>query len=771
LRIEGIEVEGFGNLSGSFRFSGEGLAVGSTPNEGGKSALGRAVTTALYGPAQSLHPLAADPGADRSWILLHVRMDDGTALSIARDLARGTVQISDGSGIDRTASLLGTENPAPPGERLLGLAREEFERTAILSLDGLSRLDGDTRLARLLGRAKDATAATASAAAPAQPPPFEITRATQADEATLPESDSTSTDADSPAPEQGIVERLRERRSEIDTITASMETKSEELRRQSATQEELRSEVERVGALSGAVPSDIEKLRSLLGLLKAASEKKEQFRREEARFRKEIAERGLTPEHLATLRESFDAIDASDQQFLESYRQIDTVHRGNHALMKSELRFDESRLAGIDAARKRNSKLAVWPFSAAGGLVVASIGMIVLSAPWTLTILVFLPSLGAALYGARCLWHSKKLATGERVQIAATLEKKRAQIAEIEKEQKYTAGRLALLAEKRKLPGVRELTKLYEEWKGARGEIRTSDGFDRRRGELEKEIASIRDKMGSFSIGGGSNTASLDAVDGWESLLRDYVRYFEAQRELDAVSDRVAGIESDLAVLESDRAAVRDSIEETLRACGIDPSKDLDEAIERAALRAWTGEVVEPLGRPEPEFGMPAEEPDLEEAPWQAQVASRAEAIVRRFLPQVRAIEVGPRLDVSLQLDPQGPRLDAAAIERMLSPATRDLVAFGVRMAAAEARSGAAESTPVLLDDPLVRVDDARYDRVLEFLVEDACAKGQVILLTCHEVRTRWFLQQRPALRSRVASIAEPADSSSAAPAWAAFTG
>jgi uncharacterized protein YhaN len=85
-----------------------------------------------------------------------------------------------------------------------------------------------------------------------------------------------------------------------------------------------------------------------------------------------------------------------------------------------------------------------------------------------------------------------------------------------------------------------------------------------------------------------------------------------------------------------------------------------------------------------------------------------------------------------------------------------DQVCLALRLAIVETPSPSGETVPTFLDDPLVRADDARHDCALRFLVEDASERGQILLMTAHEVRVKWFLHQFPQLRDRVTSIAPP---------------
>ncbi|HMB71439.1 MAG TPA: AAA family ATPase, partial [bacterium] len=136
MRIDRLDVEGFGSLSGSFTFPGRGAGLWTTPNGSGKSTLARAVIAALYGA----------PGAE-GWIQLGFRLDDGTAVRVVRDLGAGSIEITDGDGADLSERFR-SENEEV-GERVFRLSRTEFEEAFLIRHDALRETVGNATLLAL----------------------------------------------------------------------------------------------------------------------------------------------------------------------------------------------------------------------------------------------------------------------------------------------------------------------------------------------------------------------------------------------------------------------------------------------------------------------------------------------------------------------------------------------------------------------------------------------------------------------------------------------
>ena len=65
MRIERIDIQGFGPLTGTFGFPEHGLGVWGAPNQSGKTTLTHAVATALYG---EVGPPSVKDGATPPWI-------------------------------------------------------------------------------------------------------------------------------------------------------------------------------------------------------------------------------------------------------------------------------------------------------------------------------------------------------------------------------------------------------------------------------------------------------------------------------------------------------------------------------------------------------------------------------------------------------------------------------------------------------------------------------------------------------------------------------
>lgn len=749
LRIEGIEIEGFEGLTGSFKFPAEGLGVGSSPNNAGKSTLARAILTALYGPEIRERPWVEETSAQKNTsIVLHCRRDDGTLLTIANDYSNGSVKLTDTSGIDCTAAVLQDAPPHRLGEKLFNLTRREFSNVAILTNDLAHRIDGDSLLATLLTQGRNvARSSTASSGPGTALPPQELERM-----------------------HRDIVTELRDRKIEFDRLTDAVERKAADLRQSMTYIEELRAGVDRIGGISAGEP-EVEKLGELLEQFRQCGEKRERILRDEVRCRQEWNERSITMQHLAQLQKAFGGLEQTDEEFLENFRQSDTLRRGSQALVKSEARFDETRLAEIHRARKESVRFAPWPFALSAVWILATIVLRLVNVPVFLPIISLLLAVITAGFGAKIFWNAKNLREGERKEIQRTLDLKLAQLDEFEKEQRYASGRLALLADTFKIKTPLETLEVYDQWKKLRPEFVTAQGFQRDREATERELASLREKLESHAAADASKPSG--SVIDWETLVHDYERHFEARKEWGWAKDTAAKSETDLETMEQERTALRESIVDALESYGIDSTKGLAEGIERLAIREWSEEAETLSMRRDPPFGFPGDEPDLEEALWQLPLAARTEEIARRFVSHIHEVEVDAGLRLSLKLEPGGPRLQGPALRRAVSPATIDQLGFALRLAVAERVQASGERLPVILDDPLVRADDARYDRALVFLVEDFSKRCQTHLLTCHEMRTRWFLQQHPELRTQIVWMPGPFQPAltitPASTVWAAF--
>jgi DNA repair exonuclease SbcCD ATPase subunit len=228
------------------------------------------------------------------------------------------------------------------------------------------------------------------------------------------------------------------------------------------------------------------------------------------------------------------------------------------------------------------------------------------------------------------------------------------------------------------------------------------------------------------------------------------VRFFELRRQQEEIESRLSAIEEDLAAIENEKSDLREKIFEVLEEAGVERDRELDEAIELFALRqgqtpgdAWAGTL--PELNPE----------------WVAGLSARMEAIIRRFLPEARNVEIDGNLSPSLRFESKMPAVPYRELKQQVSPATIDLVCLALRLAVVETLSSSGERIPVILDDPLVRTDDARHDRALDFLVTDASERNQIVLLTAQEVKARWFLHQFPKHRERVTPIHDASSDSS----------
>ena len=202
----------------------------------------------------------------------------------------------------------------------------------------------------------------------------------------------------------------------------------------------------------------------------------------------------------------------------------------------------------------------------------------------------------------------------------------------------------------------------------------------------------------------------------------------DTQRQLDDVRQKLASVNSNLAV------------------------------IEERISRAWTG--LRSLAEVEEEILTTQETITILELHGQAldlareQLAAAADEHHRNFLPRLNQI-VGHNLSrvtggryggiqidhADLQVRLQVPELSRPVTADVLSRGTQEQIYLLLRLGLTELMSGSRERLPLILDDPLVNYDHDRLLRGLDFLAEMS-KQTQVLLFTKDEETVHWFHSQ-----------------------------
>ena len=770
MRIERVRWIGDQAACATFQFPDAGVALWASGNDVREDALLQTLATALYGPSADA-PL---PAGVRS-IEVGLRLDDGTTLRVERSVETGALQLEgDVDRFDPVAACVEL------GVRLLALSREDFLAIAAVNLDGLRGTRGDLRLRTLLSDGRTGASATAVNAADETPPA--APRRVEADlpivraeldelraESSVPTGplETVAIERASAAPDESAegeasspVDQVRRTRRRLAELDMQLELLTQQLREVADQREEFRVDGDRCGMLSGMEPQDLDRLVSLTEELSVALEQRAAVLRARQKFEADLEARGFGAATLADLKVRFAPLDAEDAAFLEAAEQRSTIRRGNLALTRSECRLDETRLEEIERARTAAVRAGLLPWIGATLGIFGSLAMFLLGVSPLVSGLVLVVGLLAGGAAGWLTWRARTLREDERAGIVDAMERKRGQLSELEEESAQHDRRAKELSAQVKAASIAQLRADWKRWRESEPVARELATFVARETEAENRIVTLRGKLSAFRIDDGDGEADLGNL---LALIEEYQRYFQSRRELNGAEQECARIEAELMELETGRADALATFEALLASVGIDPDRDLDEAVEMFVLRTryaegFAGETPDEPGRKDelpaaPAVPSPAAEPERAfDTAWIPAVSAATEANLRRFLPEVRDVEVDADLEPSLRLDVRGPRLDLASLERTLSAAAMDQVWLALRLAIRETLSSGGERVPLFLDDPWARADDSRHVRGLEWSL-DASDRGQVVYRTSHEVRVKWFLHQFAAHRTRITSI------------------
>lgn len=144
----------FGKLERRALHFAEGLNIIEAPNEAGKSTLTTFLRVMLYGLPTRERGAAADKNLYAPWSgsamqgRLDLVLDDGAAVTLARDTARANAPMGRFSAVyTGTGEAVPELTAADCGERLTGVPREVYERSAFIRQSGIA-VDSDAELER-----------------------------------------------------------------------------------------------------------------------------------------------------------------------------------------------------------------------------------------------------------------------------------------------------------------------------------------------------------------------------------------------------------------------------------------------------------------------------------------------------------------------------------------------------------------------------------------------------------------------------------------------
>ncbi len=125
---------------------------------------------------------------------------------------------------------------------------------------------------------------------------------------------------------------------------------------------------------------------------------------------------------------------------------------------------------------------------------------------------------------------------------------------------------------------------------------------------------------------------------------------------------------------------------------------------------------------------------------WAEFLSEKANTILPLLNPNCESIDVKPDLSFSIHHKGLQTTLDPTHVDGLLSVGARDQIYLALRVAISQHLSAAGTHLPFILDDPLITSDDDQFVETMNFIVKTLTKTHQVIILTCHEKRHRWWL-------------------------------
>jgi len=226
---------------------------------------------------------------------------------------------------------------------------------------------------------------------------------------------------------------------------------------------------------------------------------------------------------------------------------------------------------------------------------------------------------------------------------------------------------------------------------------------------LERDIEDARNSLDSLQTSNPDGVTSSSRIDAERRRLR---------AELDDLSSTVIGLEKRVgAAVDAYKAqypALRDELQRLERERA--KAERFGKAI--AIARSTLAEVAEGSRKR-----------------WAAALNQSASLMLPHLNPDYNDLRFDDTLAFTVRHIPTGRTLEKPDIDACLSTGAKDQVYLAARLACCEELSRQAESIPVILDDPLMAADDARFVNGFRYIAESFARQHQVIILSCSRER------------------------------------
>lgn len=129
-------------------------------------------------------------------------------------------------------------------------------------------------------------------------------------------------------------------------------------------------------------------------------------------------------------------------------------------------------------------------------------------------------------------------------------------------------------------------------------------------------------------------------------------------------------------------------------------------------------------------------------AEWAAELNERANRLLSSFVPSLCQLRFEEDLSFHVLRRSDGMEVAETPSGPALSMGQKDQLYLAVRLGIAGFVAGRSSGLPIILDDPFVNFDDARFAKAMRFLADEAPRQHQIILFSCHRERFAWLKRQ-----------------------------